>query len=154
MEAFRQALDDGATALELDLHRTADGRFVVAHDPDGRRMAGDPGRIGDHTFDEVRRWNMGARFRGETAGVHVMPTLDEVIDELPEVPISVDFKPADPQAIPDLLELITAKGAERRITITGGVASYLIDGNTENEIIRKADQALYRGKKTGETASV
>lgn len=36
-----------------------------------------------------------------------------------------------------------------QITITGGIASYPIDGNTENEILRKADQALYRGKKTG-----
>ncbi len=45
--AFRQALDDGATALELDVHRTADGHIVVAHDPDGLRMAGVSGRIAD-----------------------------------------------------------------------------------------------------------
>jgi len=32
------------------------------------------------------------------------------------------------------------------ITITGGIASYPIDGRNEAELIRKADQALYRGK--------
>ncbi len=35
------------------------------------------------------------------------------------------------------------------ITITAGIASYPIDGNTESEILRKADQALYRAKVTG-----
>ena len=35
------------------------------------------------------------------------------------------------------------------ITITAGIASYPIDGNTESEIVRKADQALYRAKVTG-----
>jgi len=34
------------------------------------------------------------------------------------------------------------------ITLTGGIASFPIDGNTEGEIIRKADQALYRAKKS------
>ena len=36
-----------------------------------------------------------------------------------------------------------------QITITAGIAAYPIDGNSENEILRKADQALYRAKKTG-----
>jgi diguanylate cyclase (GGDEF)-like protein len=36
-----------------------------------------------------------------------------------------------------------------RITITAGIAAYAIDGNSESEILRKADQALYRAKKTG-----
>jgi diguanylate cyclase (GGDEF)-like protein len=36
-----------------------------------------------------------------------------------------------------------------RITITSGIAAYPIDGSTESEILRKADQALYRAKKTG-----
>jgi diguanylate cyclase (GGDEF)-like protein len=35
------------------------------------------------------------------------------------------------------------------LTITGGIASYPIDGTQESEILRKADQALYRAKGTG-----
>ena len=38
---------------------------------------------------------------------------------------------------------------ETNVTITGGIASYPIDGTQENEILRKADQALYRAKITG-----
>jgi diguanylate cyclase (GGDEF)-like protein len=56
-----------------------------------------------------------------------------------------------------LLEGIRAAIADTRafgsvkteITVTGGLASFPIDGNSEGEIVRKADQALYRAKKTG-----
>jgi diguanylate cyclase (GGDEF)-like protein len=33
------------------------------------------------------------------------------------------------------------------LTITGGVASFPVDGRTQSELIRKADQALYKAKK-------
>jgi diguanylate cyclase (GGDEF)-like protein len=36
-----------------------------------------------------------------------------------------------------------------KVTITGGVAAYPIDGSDENELFRKADGALYRAKSTG-----
>lgn len=38
---------------------------------------------------------------------------------------------------------------ETQITISCGIASYPVDGNTFNEILRKADQALYKAKKSG-----
>jgi diguanylate cyclase (GGDEF)-like protein len=49
-------------------------------------------------------------------------------------------------------EIEASKGfgeVETNVTITGGIASYPIDGTLENEILRKADQALYRAKITG-----
>ncbi len=36
-----------------------------------------------------------------------------------------------------------------RITISAGISSYPVDANTESELKRKADQALYRAKKVG-----
>ena len=38
---------------------------------------------------------------------------------------------------------------QAKVTITGGVAAYPIDGSDENELFRKADGALYRAKMTG-----
>jgi diguanylate cyclase (GGDEF)-like protein len=37
----------------------------------------------------------------------------------------------------------------RSISISGGVASFPMDGRTENELFRKADHALYRAKASG-----
>ncbi|MBN2148022.1 MAG: diguanylate cyclase [Anaerolineales bacterium] len=38
---------------------------------------------------------------------------------------------------------------ETQITISGGIAAFPIDGEDENELIRKADTALYRAKESG-----
>lgn len=41
------------------------------------------------------------------------------------------------------------KTVELRVTLSGGVASSPSDGRTPGDIVRKADQALYRAKATG-----
>jgi diguanylate cyclase (GGDEF)-like protein len=47
-------------------------------------------------------------------------------------------------------ELITADGKTiQGVFISGGVASFPMDGRTENELFRKADHALYRAKTSG-----
>ncbi len=109
--AFRRALEDGADALELDVHRTADGVFVVAHDPDARRVAGLDRRIRDATLDEVRGWRLAG------SGGDGIPTLDEVLGAFPGVAMSIDLKPRDPSAVRPLVELVTSHGGERRVTL-------------------------------------
>ena len=47
-------------------------------------------------------------------------------------------------------EVMTEKGEPiQGIPVSGGVASFPIDGRSENELLRKADQALYRAKVAG-----
>jgi glycerophosphoryl diester phosphodiesterase len=108
LAAFEKALADGANALELDIHRTADGHFVVAHDPDGTRTAGCDERIAQVSLEAVRRWSLS----GE--GV---PTLDELLRAFPDTPLSVDLKPDDPAAVEPLLETVSRHGGEDRVTI-------------------------------------
>jgi diguanylate cyclase (GGDEF)-like protein len=49
-----------------------------------------------------------------------------------------------------LLELVATDGNTiHGIFISGGVASFPMDGRTENELFRKADHALYRAKASG-----
>jgi glycerophosphoryl diester phosphodiesterase len=117
LAAFRQALDDGATALELDLHRTVDGHLVVAHDPDGLRMAGVSGRIRDLPLREVKRWNVGTGFRDGGGSSHAIPTLDEVLESFPGVPLAADLKPDDPRSVPELLVVIDRHAAAPRVTV-------------------------------------
>jgi glycerophosphoryl diester phosphodiesterase len=114
LEAFEKALADGATALELDIHRTADGHFVVSHDPDGRRTAGTPDVIRDVDLARIKRWRI--RRTGHTA-VFEVPTLDEVLAAFPGVPMSIDHKPGDDSAVPHLLEVLARHGAEEGVTL-------------------------------------
>lgn len=54
LEAFRQALADGADALELDLHLTRDGDLAVNHDDTLDRTYGRPGVVREMTSEELR----------------------------------------------------------------------------------------------------
>jgi len=117
LPAFAAALDDGANALELDVHRTADGHFVVAHDPHGHRTARTAGHIRELSLREILSWNVAKGTNGSGLEPHTVPTLEEVLGAFPGVPISVDLKPDDPSAVPSLLEVVARHGAEERVTL-------------------------------------
>jgi glycerophosphoryl diester phosphodiesterase len=108
LAAFEIALADGANALELDVHRTADGHFVVAHDPDGVRTAGCNEQIARVSLDEIRRWSS----KGES-----IPILSEFLQSFPDTPVSIDHKPNDPSAVGPLLEVLSAHGGESTVTL-------------------------------------
>jgi glycerophosphoryl diester phosphodiesterase len=117
LPAFERALADGANALELDVHPTADGHFVVAHDDDGQRMAGVSEQIRTCTLAQVRSWNVWAGFECADLVDHTVPTLSETLEAFPDVPMSVDLKPNDPGVIPGLLEVVARHNAEHRVTL-------------------------------------
>jgi diguanylate cyclase (GGDEF)-like protein len=58
------------------------------------------------------------------------------------------------RAAVESLEIARGEGGEtiRGITITAGLASFPLDGRTRAELIRKADQALYKAKALGRNA--
>jgi glycerophosphoryl diester phosphodiesterase len=116
LQAFEKALIDGANALELDIHRTKDGHFVVAHDPHGQRMAGVAEHICTLCLDDVKKWDISTT-DARALERHAVPTLEEVLKAFPDVPMSIDHKPGDPAAVPDLLELLARHGAEDRVTL-------------------------------------
>lgn len=79
LAAVQRAIDAGATFVEIDVQRTADGKLVVSHDADLMRVARDPSVISESTFDALRAIDVGSSFGKEFAGER-LPTLDEVID--------------------------------------------------------------------------
>jgi glycerophosphoryl diester phosphodiesterase len=137
MAAFERALADGANALELDVHPTVDGHFVVAHDADGQRMAGVSENINESLLDQVRKWNV-AIGAGKEVGHHSIPTLSETLDAFPEVPMSIDLKPDDPDAVAQLIDVITRHGAEDRVTL----ASF------STRVVREIRRQGYPGRTT------
>lgn len=53
MEAFRRAVE-GGYGIELDVHLTRDGKLIVHHDGNLKRVCGVDKRIRDLTFEELR----------------------------------------------------------------------------------------------------
>ncbi len=117
--AMRSALASGATAIELDVHATADGELVVCHDATVDRTTNGTGAIAAMTLAELRRldnayWFVpGADattgrapcdypFRGrapEDPDFRI-PTLREVLEQFPGVLLNLDVKQTAPRVQP------------------------------------------------------
>lgn len=121
MVAFQRAMEIGVDSLELDVHLTRDGVFVVTHDEDGARMCG--ARLSWRELDlaEAQRLDAGWGFLAADgsrpfAGKGIcVPTFESVLVEFPDVHINVDIKGED--SVKAMLELVRRLGAEERVTI-------------------------------------
>jgi len=102
MDAFRLAVEMGADAIELDVHRTRDKKLAVIHDDTLDRTTDATGAIAELTLSEIRKADAGARFAAEDGsfpfagrGLQV-PTLPEVVAWLPDgVGLVVELKSRD-----------------------------------------------------------
>ncbi|HMR50438.1 MAG TPA: glycerophosphodiester phosphodiesterase [Arachnia sp.] len=76
--AFAQAIELGASGIELDVQRTRDGVLVVIHDEQVQRTSNGRGKVVDLTFDEVRALDF-SHGRDGHRGTRI-PSLQEVLD--------------------------------------------------------------------------
>ncbi len=117
--AIRRAIEVGATAIELDVHATADGELVVCHDATVDRTTNGSGTIASHTLEELRQLDNAYWF---IPGADVTPgrpdgdypyrgrapedrdftvaTLREVLEEFPHLILNLDIKQTAPVVEP------------------------------------------------------
>jgi glycerophosphoryl diester phosphodiesterase len=124
MLAFKNAVELGVDALEMDIHSTADGVLVVSHDPHVDRVTDGQGGINDLTFSELKRLDAGYRwtadrgqsypFRGQ--GITI-PTLEEVFTAFPDIWINVDIKQWQPAVVRPFAELIQRYGMTDKMMV-------------------------------------
>lgn len=119
--AFERAVECGADALEMDVHLTRDGVFIVAHDETGLRMTGTRVRWTEIDLVDAQRLDAGWGFvapdgtRPYAGSGVTIPTFEDIVQRFPDVHINVDIKHEG--AVPRMLELVRRLGAEDRITI-------------------------------------
>jgi glycerophosphoryl diester phosphodiesterase len=121
MVAFSRAMEIGVDSLELDVHLTRDGVFVVTHDDNALRMCGSPLSWRDADFADTQRLDAGWGFVASDGsrpfagqGIRV-PAFESVLVEFPRVHVNVDLKGQDEVKV--MLELLRRLGAEERVTI-------------------------------------
>jgi glycerophosphoryl diester phosphodiesterase len=119
LHAIAHALEAGATAVELDVHATADGELVVCHDATVDRTTASRGTIASFTLAELREmdfsywWIPGADVTpGRPAGDYPfrgrapadpsfgIATLREVLERFPGVVLNLDIKQTAPVVAP------------------------------------------------------
>jgi glycerophosphoryl diester phosphodiesterase len=107
LAAFQAAVDVGAEYIETDVHATADGVAVLAHDPE-LVVDGVAHQVRNLTLDQLRQLDLG--------GGHRVPTLAGALVAFGEVRFNIDVKSelaAGPAA-----HAIRAEGAADRVLLT------------------------------------
>lgn len=108
LDAFRAALENGATILETDVHSSADGVCVICHDDDLERIAGVPGTVEQLGWDRLQGFELlnGGR----------LARLDDALAAFPEARFNIDIK--TDRAVVPAVRAITAARAGHRVLVT------------------------------------
>ena len=138
--AYREGLLRGVDVLETDVAITSDGHVVVIHDSTVDRTTNGSGRVAEMTLAEVQaldaayyaveggypttsRPEADYLWRGMATGERDpvpgyvaewfrIPTLREVLETFPGVPLNIEIKPEDPQTMSANAEAIAELLAE------------------------------------------
>ncbi len=125
LEAFTAAARDwAADMIELDVRVSADGACVVIHDARVDRTTDAEGDVASFTLAELSALDAGYRFTPDGGrsfpfrgrGVRV-PTLDEVLDALPDMRFTVEVKAGAAQQ--PFFDVARRHGAVDRIVAAG-----------------------------------
>ena len=83
--AFTAAIDAGY-AIELDIQLSKDGKVVVFHDDELKRVCGENGRVDSYTLEELQAFGLfGTQYK--------IPTLEQVLQLVDgQVPLVIEYK--------------------------------------------------------------
>jgi glycerophosphoryl diester phosphodiesterase len=107
LAAFRRAVAEGFGYLELDVHASADGVAVVHHDATLDRTTDGTGPISARPAAALA----GVRVRGREP----VPTLEQVLTELPHTRITVELKSA--AVVEPVLEVLERTNSWHRVCL-------------------------------------
>lgn len=105
----------GAAFSEFDVRRTADGAYMINHDPNLKRVTGDPRTMEEMTSEQIAGLKIHNQFGSQPAEAPV-PTLDQILDagKKDKIGMFVELKgpTADHQMAEDVIRTIREKGME------------------------------------------
>ncbi len=116
LPSVRMGFEQGADAVEVDVFATADRRIVVIHDPDTKRVAGVKLDVGKSTLAQLRELDVGS-WKGEQWAGTGIPTLEEVLEAVPEGRRLVIEVKCEKSALPHLERAIEGSGKRDRVLL-------------------------------------
>jgi glycerophosphoryl diester phosphodiesterase len=107
LSAIKLAWEQNADAVELDIWLSKDGRLLVFHDKDTKRIGKVDKKITEYTLEEAAKLDVGSwkdpKFTGER-----MPTLESILDTIPEGKRAVIELKDAPHIVPELVRVLRA----------------------------------------------
>jgi glycerophosphoryl diester phosphodiesterase len=107
LAAFAAAVEVGFTYLETDVHLTADGVVVAAHDEHLDRVSDASGEIAALSWREVSRARLG--------GTEPIPTFEELLEAFPDQRFNID--PKSDAVVDPLVDALVRFDAVDRVCI-------------------------------------
>ncbi len=123
LPGFQRAVSYGVHGLEMDVHMSADGVVLVAHDPDGQRMCRESHAIKKTPYSEIKNWDAGWGFvdlqgnRPFAEKGYRIPRFADVLDHFPDLIINVDLKQRSPSMVKRVLKIVRQAGAQERVIL-------------------------------------
>lgn len=116
LEAFSLAIDMKADGIELDIYETADGKLVIHHDNNIKRMSGVDAKISETDFETLRSYNFSGEY-GDKFGFVKIPTLAEVLElfKPTDLTINIEMKEGSVNYIRAIDSLVREYKMEDRI---------------------------------------
>jgi glycerophosphoryl diester phosphodiesterase len=130
LDSIEAAFAAGADVVELDIHPTMDGHFVVFHDWILEYRTNGTGIVREHSLQELKQLDVGYGYTADNGktypfrgkGVGLMPTLGEVFAAFPTESLLIHIKSNDPQEGLQLAEFLAELPQERlrKLAVYGG----------------------------------
>ena len=106
LSAMKLAWEQGADAVEFDLWLSKDGKILVFHDADTKRIGGVPRKISDYTLAEASQIDVGSWKHGRFAG-EKMPSLEAILATVPRGKKAIIEMKCGPEIAPELARVLT-----------------------------------------------
>lgn len=113
------AAEEGVAWSEIDIQRTKDGYYVLNHDGDFQRVAGDSRSSSQMTLAEIKELQVADAFDSSRPAQPV-PTIEEVIEASKgKIGLFMELKgkTADKQMVDDMVAMVKAYGVEKEVAL-------------------------------------
>ena len=95
LASLSKAMENKADMAEVDVQLTKDGRVVLFHDDDLRRICSQPGKIADYSYDELQSFDAGSHFDPSYSSERI-PSLEQALDLCgSKLKLNIELKPHD-----------------------------------------------------------
>ena len=149
LTGFWKGRSVGADVLELDVHLTENEKLVVIHNERVDDTTNGTGLVREMTLQQLKRLDAGYDFTYEHGETHpyrgkgvVIPTLEEVYQEFPDVPLNIEIKEDQKGIEQKLWEVIEEAEAEDHTLVVAKKTS----------VIRRFREVSGKQVKTGASA--
>lgn len=109
--SVREAIELGATLIEIDVQQTSDGALILMHDTTVDRTTDGTGSVGELTLEDIKKLDAGRYFSEDYTGEPV-PELRDVLTLVVERDVQLVVEVKSPYLYPQLTDALITDIAE------------------------------------------